>query len=93
MDPRPSPDVLEAYYTGSENYEYWNRVVFPNAQTYDQYLFSAQPLAVPVSPYGGYPSAAAYYARGKWFRILAWCNGGLLVGLSLLTFFGLTLRP
>jgi Mannosyltransferase (PIG-V) len=37
--------------------------------------------------------AVAYYARGKWFRILVWCNGGLLVGLSLLTFFGLTLRP
>jgi Mannosyltransferase (PIG-V) len=35
----------------------------------------------------------AYYARGKWFRILAWGNGVLLVGLSLLTFFGLTLRP
>jgi Mn2+/Fe2+ NRAMP family transporter len=35
----------------------------------------------------------AYYARGKWFRILVWVNGGLFVGLSLLTFFGLTLRP
>ncbi len=37
--------------------------------------------------------AVAYYARGGWFRVLAWCNGVLFVGLSLLTFFGLTLRP
>ncbi len=37
--------------------------------------------------------AVAYYARGRWFRILAWANGFLFVGLSLLTFFGLTLRP
>jgi Gpi18-like mannosyltransferase len=37
--------------------------------------------------------AVAYYARGKWFRMLAWANGVLFVGLSLLTFFGLTLRP
>jgi Mannosyltransferase (PIG-V) len=35
----------------------------------------------------------ARYARGRWFRVIAWINGGLLVGLSLLTFYGLTLRP
>ncbi|MGH3266756.1 MAG: glycosyltransferase 87 family protein, partial [Trebonia sp.] len=35
----------------------------------------------------------ARYARGKWFSVIAWINGGLLVGMSLLTFFGLTLRP
>jgi hypothetical protein len=44
----------------------WNRSVFPNGQTYDAYLFGPQPLAVPAgSPYGGYPSAEAYYARGN----------------------------
>ncbi|HLH65054.1 MAG TPA: mannosyltransferase family protein [Solirubrobacteraceae bacterium] len=36
---------------------------------------------------------AARYVRGGWFEALAWINGVLLVGLSLLTFFGLTLRP
>ena len=44
----------------------WNRSVFPNGQTYDAYLFGPQPLAVPSgSPYGGYSSAEAYYARGN----------------------------
>jgi len=44
----------------------WNRSVFPNAQTYDAYLFSPQPVAVPSgSPYGGYSSVEAYYARGN----------------------------
>ena len=43
----------------------WNRSVFPNGQTYDAYLFSPQPLAVPAAPYKGYPSVEAYYARGN----------------------------
>jgi hypothetical protein len=43
----------------------WNRSVFPNGQTYDAYLFGYQSLDIPDSPYGGYPSAAAYYARGN----------------------------
>ncbi len=43
----------------------WNRSVFPNGQTYDAYLFSPQPLAVPAGPYKGYPSVEAYYARGN----------------------------
>ena len=44
----------------------WNRSVFPNGQTYDAYLFSTRPLAVPAgSPYGGYSSVEAYYARGN----------------------------
>jgi hypothetical protein len=44
----------------------WNRSVFPNGQTYDAYLFGPQPLAVPAgSPYGGYSSVEAYYARGN----------------------------
>ncbi|HWE15050.1 MAG TPA: mannosyltransferase family protein [Solirubrobacteraceae bacterium] len=37
--------------------------------------------------------AVARYAHGKWFRVIAWANGILFVGLSLLTFYGLTLRP
>jgi 4-amino-4-deoxy-L-arabinose transferase-like glycosyltransferase len=44
----------------------WNRSVFPNGQTYDAYLFSSQPVAVPSgSPYGGYSSVEAYYSRGN----------------------------
>ncbi len=43
----------------------WDRDVFPDPQTYDAYLFGDQSLAVPYSPYRGYPSAAAYYARGN----------------------------
>jgi len=43
----------------------WNRSVFPNGQTYDAYLFGYQSPAIPVDPYGGYPSAAAYYVRGN----------------------------
>jgi hypothetical protein len=35
----------------------------------------------------------ARYAQGRWFVAIAWINGILLVVLSLLTFFGLTLRP
>jgi hypothetical protein len=35
----------------------------------------------------------AHYTRGKWFTWLAWANGVALVVLSLLTFYGLTLRP
>jgi hypothetical protein len=43
----------------------WNRSVFPNGQTYDAYLFSPQPVAVPVGSYRGYQSIEAYYARGN----------------------------
>jgi hypothetical protein len=43
----------------------WNRSVFPNGQTYDAYLFGYQSLTIPAGPYGGYPSAEAYYARGN----------------------------
>jgi hypothetical protein len=35
----------------------------------------------------------ARYAHGRWFTVIVWINGVLYVGLSLLTFFGLTLRP
>ena len=43
----------------------WNRSVFPNAQTYDAYLFSPQPLAPPAGSYRGQQSIEAYYARGN----------------------------
>jgi hypothetical protein len=42
-----------------------DRSVFPDGQTYDAYLFGSQSHAIPASPYGGYPSAAAYYVRGN----------------------------
>jgi hypothetical protein len=35
----------------------------------------------------------ARYAQGRWFRVIVWANGVLLAGLSLLTFYGFTLRP
>ena len=37
--------------------------------------------------------AVARYAEGRTWRLLCWINGVLLVVLSLLTFFGTTLRP
>jgi hypothetical protein len=43
----------------------WNRSVFPGGQTYDAYLFGTQSLAIPASPYRGYPSAVAYYVHGN----------------------------
>ena len=33
------------------------------------------------------------YVRGRWFRVIVWGNGVLLAGLSMLTFYGFTLRP
>jgi hypothetical protein len=42
----------------------WSRSVFPNAATYDEYLFGYHPLDVPPSPTAGYPSSAAYYVQG-----------------------------
>ncbi len=43
----------------------WNRQVFPNGQTYDEYLFGYHSLAIPGSPFRGYPSPEAYYVRGN----------------------------
>jgi hypothetical protein len=42
----------------------WSRSVFPNAATYDEYLFGYHPLEIPSSPTGRYPSSAAYYVQG-----------------------------
>jgi 2-polyprenyl-3-methyl-5-hydroxy-6-metoxy-1,4-benzoquinol methylase/ribosomal protein S27E len=33
ISPRPSPEVLRDYYTNSENYEYWNRTIFPASES------------------------------------------------------------
>jgi hypothetical protein len=43
----------------------WNRAVFPNGATYDEYLFGYHSLAIPEHAYGGYKSTAAYYVRGN----------------------------
>ena len=43
----------------------WPRSVFPNAATYDEYLFGYHPLAIPGSPVSGYPNTAAYYEQGN----------------------------
>jgi Dolichyl-phosphate-mannose-protein mannosyltransferase len=46
---------------------HWKRSVFPNAATYDEYLFGKHSLAVPswaAQPYHGYSSQAAYYGHG-----------------------------
>jgi 2-polyprenyl-3-methyl-5-hydroxy-6-metoxy-1,4-benzoquinol methylase len=32
MTPRPSPEVMAAYYTASENYAYWARYIFPASE-------------------------------------------------------------
>jgi 2-polyprenyl-3-methyl-5-hydroxy-6-metoxy-1,4-benzoquinol methylase/Zn ribbon nucleic-acid-binding protein len=32
MNPRPSPGLLGEYYRRSENYDYWNKVVFPASE-------------------------------------------------------------
>jgi hypothetical protein len=42
----------------------WPRTIFPNAATYDEYLFGYKSLSIPPSPYHGYRSAEAYYVRG-----------------------------
>jgi hypothetical protein len=44
----------------------WTRTAFPNAATYDEYLFGYKSLDVPPrDPRGGYSSAMAYYAHGN----------------------------
>lgn len=42
----------------------WNREVFPNGQTYDEYLFGYHSLSIPGAPFRGYSSPEAYYVRG-----------------------------
>ncbi len=84
----------------------WNRSVFPNRQTYDAYLFSPKPPAVPDAPYKGYRSAAAYYARGnpqtvvaspfaaviRDYQRYAWLPGTVYGLILLLGLFGIVRR-
>ncbi|HWI06567.1 MAG TPA: class I SAM-dependent methyltransferase [Solirubrobacteraceae bacterium] len=32
VNPRPEPELLREYYATSQNYEYWNRVIFPASE-------------------------------------------------------------
>lgn len=32
VNPRPTPDILEMYYSTSENYWYWNKYIFPASE-------------------------------------------------------------
>jgi len=32
VNPRPTPEILEMYYSRSENYRYWNKYIFPASQ-------------------------------------------------------------
>ena len=46
----------------------WKRTVFPNAQTYDEYLFPYRPMAIPSwakGHAGHFTSAVAWYIRGN----------------------------
>ena len=44
----------------------WKRYVFPNAATYDEYLFGYKSLGIPSRGHAGsYPSVEAYYIRGN----------------------------
>ena len=43
----------------------WTRTAFPNAATYNEYLFGYHSLSIPPrDPTGGYSSAMAFYAHG-----------------------------
>src|SRR5438874_11526070 len=33
VNPRPPPHVLDWFYAGSANYEYWNQVIFPASES------------------------------------------------------------
>jgi hypothetical protein len=56
----------------------WGRTDFPNEQTYDQYLFGYHSVNIPGSSYRGYPSAAAYYARGNAATVVVSPFAGLI---------------
>jgi hypothetical protein len=57
-------DYLKATFDDTWRTFAWPRSVFPNAATYDEYLFGYHPLDVPSSPNGGYPNTASYYLHG-----------------------------
>ncbi len=61
-------DYLRAVFDDTWRVFGWKRVVFPNPQTYDEYLFSKQPIPIPsynkakLGPYDSYVSA---YVHGN----------------------------
>jgi hypothetical protein len=84
----------------------WNREVFPNGQTYDEYLFGYRSLSIPGSPYRGYSSPEAYYARGnpdtvvvrpfasliRLYQRYVWLPGTVYGLILLVGLFGIVLR-
>ncbi len=57
-------DYAKAVFDDTWRSFYWPRAVFPNAATYNEYLFGYHSLRVPDSPLHGYRNTAAYYLRG-----------------------------
>jgi hypothetical protein len=57
-------DYAKAVFADTWRTFYWPRSAFPNAATYDEYLFGYRSLDIPPSPISGYPSTAAYYEHG-----------------------------
>ena len=84
----------------------WNREVFPNGQTYDEYLFGYHSLAIPGSPFRGYSSPEAYYVRGnpdtvvvnpfaaliRVYQRYVWLPGTVYGLILLVGLFGIVLR-
>jgi len=57
-------DYAKAVFGDTWRSFYWSRSVFPNAATYNEYLFGYQSLRIPPSPVSGYPTTAASYEQG-----------------------------
>jgi hypothetical protein len=84
----------------------WSRSVFPNGQTYDEYLFGYHSLAIPGSQFRGYPSAEAYYVRGnpatavvspfagliRVYQRYVWLPGAVYGVILLIGLFGVAVR-
>ena len=84
----------------------WNRQVFPNGATYDEYLFGYHSVSIPGSSFRGYPSPEAYYVRGNANTVLVnpfaklirvyqryvWLPGTVYGLILLIGLFAVTLR-
>src|SRR5260370_20917896 len=57
-------DYAKAVFDDTWRAFYWSRSVFPNAATYNQYLFAYPSLKIPDSPLYGHRNTAASYLRG-----------------------------
>ena len=57
-------DYAKAVFDDTWRAFYWPRSVFPNAATYNEYLFGYHSLDVPDSPVHGYRNTAAAYVQG-----------------------------